>query len=309
MTIEARKIPSPVISVLSEHMSEIETHASIDNLFLYADAPDEIPDGSKREKVTMWLRQTNKKSEFPLTVLGLLIEEYMEYEAPSEPTQLNSWMVSKVGDPRKTLQEKLINALKRGNLAYLSEGKIVDLTSQLENADSGRSNQELPNTSPIVGNVIPPTIKVKAPLKNKVFIVHGRDNEAKQEVARFIEKQGLEAIILHEQVNGGMSIIQKIEHYSQEAGYAVILYTPCDKGRGYFENNVVPKKRARQNVVFEHGYLMAKLGPENICTLVKDDEIETPNDISGIVYEHMDTAGAWKQKLKNELEACGYNVK
>ena len=43
------------------------------------------------------------------------------------------------------------------------------------------------------------------------------------------------------------------------------------------------KNRANQNVVFEHGYLMATLGRENVCALVQGD-IETPNDISGVVY-------------------------
>jgi hypothetical protein len=34
--------------------------------------------------------------------------------------------------------------------------------------------------------------------KRKIFIVHGRDNEAKQQVARFVSDLGLEPIILHE---------------------------------------------------------------------------------------------------------------
>ena len=50
--------------------------------------------------------------------------------------------------------------------------------------------------------------------KKKIFIVHGHDNEVKLEVARFIEKIGLEPIILHEQVNSGMTVIEKIEKYS-----------------------------------------------------------------------------------------------
>jgi hypothetical protein len=40
----------------------------------------------------------------------------------------------------------------------------------------------------------------KFDLKN-VFIVHGRDGEAKEIVARFIQKIGLNPIILHEQPN------------------------------------------------------------------------------------------------------------
>ncbi|MUL11860.1 MULTISPECIES: TIR domain-containing protein [Aliivibrio] len=143
--------------------------------------------------------------------------------------------------------------------------------------------------------------------KNKVFIVHGRDNEAKQEVARFIDSLGLKAIILHEQASSGMTIIEKIEHYTDEADFALVLYTACDKGRGVHENNVHPRLRARQNVVFEHGYLMAKLGRRNVCALVKND-IETPNDISGVVYVGMDSYGAWKTDVLKELKACGYSV-
>ena len=44
---------------------------------------------------------------------------------------------------------------------------------------------------------------------NKIFIVHGHD-ELKQSVARIIEKQGIEAIILSEQANKGCTIIEKI---------------------------------------------------------------------------------------------------
>ncbi|MFZ2450462.1 MAG: nucleotide-binding protein [Methylovulum miyakonense] len=149
--------------------------------------------------------------------------------------------------------------------------------------------------------------EVVARNKRKVFIVHGRDNEVKQEVSRFIEKLGLEAIILHEQANYGMTIIEKIERYSNDADFALILYTACDLGRGTHEPKVHPKNRARQNVVFEHGYLMAKLGRENVCSLVKG-EIETPNDLSGVVYVILDNLGAWKIEVAKELKACGYNI-
>lgn len=144
--------------------------------------------------------------------------------------------------------------------------------------------------------------------KRNVFIVHGRDNEAKYEVSRFIEALGLKAIILHEQASSGMTIIEKIEHYSNDADFALILYTPCDHGRGVHESKMHPKNRARQNVVFEHGYLMAKLGRENVCALVKGD-IETPNDISGVVYVGLDPAGGWKIEVSKELKACGYEIK
>lgn len=144
--------------------------------------------------------------------------------------------------------------------------------------------------------------------KRKVFVVHGRDNESKQEVARFLTTLGLEPIILHEQASSGMTIIEKIERYTNDADFALVLYTPCDHGRGVHETKVSPRSRARQNVVFEHGYLMAKLGRENVCALVKGD-IETPNDISGVVYVPLDDYGGWKNEVKKELKACGYELR
>ena len=62
-----------------------------------------------------------------------------------------------------------------------------------------------------------------------VFVIHGRDNEAKETVARFLEKLGLRPIILHEQVNEGRTVIEKFERHAQ-VGFAIALLTPDDVG-------------------------------------------------------------------------------
>lgn len=135
---------------------------------------------------------------------------------------------------------------------------------------------------------------------SKVFIVHGHDDLAKTMVARFIEKIGLKPIILHEQANQGMTIIEKIEA-NADVGYGIVLYTPCDYGG---RHGTEQRNRARQNVVFEHGYLIGRIGRSNVSALVKG-EIETPNDISGVVYLRMDAD--WQSKIIKELKRCGYN--
>jgi predicted nucleotide-binding protein len=139
---------------------------------------------------------------------------------------------------------------------------------------------------------------------NKIFIVHGRDDLAKTETARFIEKLGFEAIILHEQANSGNTIIEKIEEHTN-VGFAIVLYTPCDVGSLAGESSQKP--RARQNVVFEHGYLIGKLGRQKVCALVKGD-IEIPNDISGVVYIPLDSHGAWHLAIAKDLRKAGYPV-
>ena len=107
-----------------------------------------------------------------------------------------------------------------------------------------------PTTQPQISTASHPSQPVVTRNKRKVIIVHGRDNEVKQEVSRFIEKLGFEAIILHEHASMGMTIIEKIEHYSNVADFALVLYTACDHGRGTHETKPPPKNRARQNVVF-----------------------------------------------------------
>nr|WP_314660801.1 nucleotide-binding protein [uncultured Porphyromonas sp.] len=141
--------------------------------------------------------------------------------------------------------------------------------------------------------------------KSKVFIVHGHDGKAKEAVARFVEKIGLEAIILHEQASSGNTIIEKIEEYTN-VGFGIVLYTPCDLGASKKQQDQL-KPRARQNVVFEHGYLIGKIGRKNVCALVKDD-IETPNDISGVVYIKMNEGDRWMYDVAKEMKACGYEV-
>lgn len=125
----------------------------------------------------------------------------------------------------------------------------------------------------------------------------------KNEVARFIEQLNLKPIILHEQASSGKTIIEKIEEHSN-VGFAITLYTPCDIGDKQSEK-IVLKSRARQNVVFEHGFLIGKIGRENVCALVKG-QLEKPNDISGVIY--VSTDEEWRLSLAREMRNSGYQI-
>lgn len=139
----------------------------------------------------------------------------------------------------------------------------------------------------------------------RVFIVHGHDESAQNKAARFVEKLGFEAIILHEKASSGRTIIEKIEHYS-DVGFAIVLYTPDDVGnvKSEAENLNV---RARQNVIFEHGYLIGRLGREKVSALV-DGKLELPNDISGVVYIGLDEGVSWQLQLAKEMKQSGYDI-
>lgn len=197
----------------------------------------------------------------------------------------------------------LLGEIRYDNNPYLQQKGIINvriesLKNLLAKADLIKS--EVPDTKSQKD-----TKNTRSISKEEVFIVHGHDEEAKVKTARFIETLGFKPIILHEKASSGKTIIEKIETYSN-VGFGIILYTPCDIG-GKQETNPKLKSRARQNVVFEHGFLIGKIGRNNVCALVKG-EIETPNDISGVVYIPMDKEEAWQVKIAKELRSSGYNV-
>lgn len=136
---------------------------------------------------------------------------------------------------------------------------------------------------------------------DKVFVVHGHNEAVNQEVARTIEKLGLEAVILREQPNSGKTIIEKFEKYAKDVNFAVILLTADDKIDGE------EKYRARQNVIFEMGYFMGALGRNHVMCLLQE-HVEKPGDIDGVVYALIDKSGVWKFSIVKELKACGYKV-
>lgn len=136
---------------------------------------------------------------------------------------------------------------------------------------------------------------------NKIFIVHGHNGELKYSVARVVEKQGIEVVILSEQANQGRTIIEKFEANSDVCG-AICLFTADDVGKAKDAPSESP--RARQNVVLEAGYFIGKLGRNHVVVLA-DSGIEIPSDLSGVVYT---STSNWQVDLLKELKAMGYEV-
>ena len=134
----------------------------------------------------------------------------------------------------------------------------------------------------------------------KVFIVHGHDEQLLNEVELMIRRIGLEPIILKNEASGGRTIIEKIEHYT-DVGFGIILYTCCDEGRKKGTDEL--RDRARQNVIFEHGYLCAKLNRDRVVAL-NDPGIEVPSDLAGVVYISRSDAD-WKNQIMREMKNAG----
>ena len=104
----------------------------------------------------------------------------------------------------------------------------------------------------------------------------------------------------------GRNILKKFRDYS-EVGFAAVLLTGDDRGGLATDEPSAYMLRARQNVIFELGYFLSKLGEERVCCLYTSD-VEIPSDYSGVLYILLDDAGAWKQRLACELRDAGFNV-
>lgn len=231
-----------------------------------------------RDRFRSWRRQLSKFLDLHLpkesTVLDAKLTHYGFVVIPGESDARQFWRED--GETVDSYIESLIIDVENGE---------YELPSKHDDEASG------------------PAVSKDRDMRS-VFIVHGHDGEAKQRTARFIERLGFEAIILHEKASRSRTIIEKIESYSN-VGFAIVLYTADDKGNTRLEaerGNL--NSRARQNVVFEHGYLMAKIGRENVVPLVEAG-VELPGDISGIVYI---SDKEWQVDIAKEMKAAGYSI-
>lgn len=123
-----------------------------------------------------------------------------------------------------------------------------------------------------------------------------------------LRRWDLEPIILDQQASSGQTIIEKLEEYSDEVGYAIVLATPDDDGRAKTEDDF--RSRVRQNVVLELGMFLARLGREKVAILLKEaKDFEKPSDIQGLIYipfqNKVDEVTVY---LIRELSRQGYNI-
>ena len=192
-------------------------------------------------------------------------------------------------DPRNIRQIKFATGIPQSVTKL--EGLISRLEERREDALEGDSRL-LSTSRTVTGS-------------RRVFVVHGHDEAAKETVSRFLQRLDLEPIVLHEQASEGKAIIEKIETHA-EVDFAVVLLTPDDAGyRADAPGELKP--RARQNVIFEFGYFIGRLGRGRVCALYKSG-VELPSDVDGVVYVSMDDPHGWRLLLAREIKAAGVQL-
>lgn len=150
----------------------------------------------------------------------------------------------------------------------------------------------------------PDAVSATGELSNKVFVVHGRNNEAKESITRFLDKLKLNPIILHEQPNKGRTIIEKFTDYA-DVSFAIAILTADDKGCLATADKLKP--RPRQNVILELGYFLGRLGRPRVAALYEPG-VEIPSDYDGVLFIALGPGEGWRLELARELRAAGLAV-
>lgn len=121
----------------------------------------------------------------------------------------------------------------------------------------------------------------------QIFVVHGHDNESKEQLELTLHKLGLpDHFILQNTSGNGLTIIEALEDKigtSPASCFGIVLLTPDDIGYSIKDGESKAEPRARQNVVLEMGMLLSALGRENVVIL-KKGHLELPSDTNGILY-------------------------
>ena len=194
-----------------------------------------------------------------------------------------------------------------GTRLDLTNGAVVNVFDNGSVNVQGKKTEQV--EACLAGNTTTVLNVAPAPDNNKVFVVYGHDESAKKSLELLLLRWELKPIFMDKLPAEGQTIIEKLEKYTENVHYAIVLATPDDDG--YRKCRPKEKKsRARQNVVLELGMMLAKLGRAHVAILLKEAQaMEKPSDIDGLLYiPFTDDVEEVKLRLAQELEAAGFSI-
>jgi len=149
------------------------------------------------------------------------------------------------------------------------------------------------------------------PSATRVFVVHGHDEVAREQLERILMILGLEPFVLQNTAGGGLTIIEALERQigkEPEAKFGIVLMTPDDVGYAKNQGQEKADDRSRQNVVLEMGMLLSSLTRDKVVVLVKG-HVELPSDAQGIIYLHFnDHVKEKATQLAERLANAGFDI-
>lgn len=212
-------------------------------------------------------------------------------------------------------KEEIKNILSKNNLSILDERRVNDCGYKLKVSngaiinifDKGTYNVQGRNTAEIKKIL---STNPHVPTNKKVFVVYGHDHVSRTQLEAMLRRWDLEPIILDQLASSGNTIIEKLEEYTSQVGFGIVLATPDDVGRAKKDEDKELKSRVRQNVVLELGMLLSSLGREKVAILLKEEpNFERPSDINGLIYiPFKDNVEEAKVSLAKEMNRYSYLI-
>lgn len=163
-----------------------------------------------------------------------------------------------------------------------------------------------------VGAVPLAQVNVAAPIPPKhIFIVHGHDSGARDQLELALHRLGLKPFILMNTSGGGKTIIEALEGKIGRdftSDFGIVLMTPDDFGYSKKDGDKKVEPRARQNVILEAGMLFASLTRARMAIIVKG-HLEMPSDFQGIIHHaYNDHIKEIIPKLCERLKDAGFDL-
>ena len=116
--------------------------------------------------------------------------------------------------------------------------------------------------------------------ESRIFVVHRHEHPEMHRIVGILHRMRVDPIVLPSEAPMGRSVIEAIEQLG-DVQLGVVLLTADDHCASGPSAPSVP--RARQNVVFEAGYLMGRLKRERVL-LLYEEGVELPSDLKGVLY-------------------------
>ena len=146
---------------------------------------------------------------------------------------------------------------------------------------------------------------------SQIFIVHGRDHDARDQLELVLRRLGLAPYILQVTGGGGDTLIEALEKMigkSAKSAFGIVLATPDDMGYLKSEKPEEAKPRARQNVILEMGMLLASLTRKR-CAILQRGFVDLPSNMGGVITipfnDHVREA---VPKLVQRLQEAGFKL-
>jgi predicted nucleotide-binding protein len=145
----------------------------------------------------------------------------------------------------------------------------------------------------------------------RIFVVHGHDTTAREQLELVLHRMGLEPFVLANTSGQGQTLIEALEGEigkEARASFGIVLLTPDDRGYAKSAGEKEARDRARQNVILEMGMLFSSLTRKRVAILVKGD-VEFPSDIAGLIRIHFnDHVKDTVPKLAEHLRTSGFDI-